>query len=62
MKINLKNLPAWKSSEIVEYCWENLIDPAKCLNYMYFTGDDDLEFDIPDKHITWMVLKGYFNE
>jgi len=62
MKVNLKNLPAMKSLEIVEYCWENFIEPKKCLNFIHFTGEDDLEFDIPDEHIIWMALKGYFNE
>ena len=62
MKVNLKNLPAIKSMKIVEYCWENFIEPKKCMDFVYWRGDLDFEFDIPDEHITWMALKGYFNE
>jgi hypothetical protein len=62
MKLNLKNLPAIKSMEIVQYCWDNQIEPKKCMDFVYWRGDLDFEFDIPDEHITWMTLKGYFNE
>lgn len=62
MKLNLKNLPAKKSMDIVQYCWENFIEPKKCMDFVYWNGDRDFEFDIPDQHITWMTLKGYFNE
>ena len=62
MIVNLKNLPAWKCIQIVDYCVENSIESKKCFNFVFFNGEDDLEFDIPDEHITWMALKGYFNE
>lgn len=63
MIVDLNNLPAWKCFEVVSYCWGNSIEIEKCLNYVCgLYSDHDLEFDIPDEHITWMIMKGYFNE
>lgn len=59
MIVDLKNLPCWNVMKIVDYCWKQSIEREKCLNFLY--NDNDWEFDIPDEHITWMVLKGYFN-
>ena len=64
MKIDLDEMPNRISLRVVEYCVENGIELQKCwefLNWVDYDGRDWV-MNIPDEHITWMVLKGYFNE
>lgn len=59
MIVDLKNLPAKVFFNVVQYCWENSIESKKCLNFTFECETlQDLEFDIPDEHITYMILKG----
>jgi hypothetical protein len=61
MIVDLKNLPAKVCFNIVDYCCDNLIEPEKCLNFRFECElCEDLEFDIPDEHVTYMILKGIF--
>lgn len=64
MKIDLDELPNRIALRIVEYCVENGIESQKCwefLNWVDYHGRD-WAMNIPDEHITWMILKGYFDE
>lgn len=64
MIVDLNNLPALKCIQIVDYCWENSIEPDKCLDFVLGlrTDKEDLEFDIPEEHITLMILSGIICE
>lgn len=59
--IDLDELPSWRvANDVVLYCIENSIEPQKCFEFVNdvdYPGRD-LLFNIPEKHITWMRLKG----
>jgi hypothetical protein len=54
MKIDLDELPSYRD------CKENRIEIQKCFEFYHqvdYDGKDSI-FDIPEEHITWMILKG----
>jgi hypothetical protein len=60
MLINLNQLPWHQVYNIVDYCIENHIEKQKCFKILDCTplmGMDGI-LDIPEKHITWMILRG----
>lgn len=63
MIIDLGPLPYTKAIQIVNFCVENGIEPAKCYKFLHYCtyGNEeknlDLRFDIPDKYITYFLMK-----
>ena len=68
MTLNLLPLPYTTARNIIEWCWEHNVDRDKCrviINAMSKRGCDlpaeEWTLEIPDKYISWFVLKWGFN-
>lgn len=61
MIVNLAQLPWRTNFRIVDYCLANNIEIKKCHNFIR-RATTDLEMNIPDEHITILILKGIFDE
>lgn len=62
MKIELNsNLPWRTEHNILLYCIDNNIEEEKISKYFYLAMnkllDGPIEIDVPDEHVTWMILK-----
>lgn len=68
MKLYLGQLPYYTAIAIIEYCWANDIDREQCSLLMYarkvYPIPDDLEWTltIPEKHLTYILLKWNLHE
>lgn len=62
MILDLNPLPYKIAFEIVKWCWEHDIDSEKCLHLIHArtvipVPDIEWTLDIPDKYITFFLLK-----
>jgi hypothetical protein len=62
MILDLNPLPYVFAFDIIKWCWEHDIDSEKCLRLIHArtvtpVPEIDWELDIPDKYITFFLLK-----
>ncbi len=64
MKVDLNPLPYTMAYELIKWCWEHNIDSDKCyyltevlVGSMKNSDDVDWTLDIPDKYITFFLIK-----
>lgn len=62
MILDLKKLPYPVALTIIEYCFQNNIDRENCVKMIEASSYDkpvhiDWTIDIPDKHVTMILLK-----
>ena len=68
MTLNLLPLPYTIARNIIEWCWEHDIDKAKCYEIVkamstkgYDLPEAQWTLEIPEKYVSWFVLKWGFN-
>lgn len=62
MLLDLNHLPYNVAFDIIKWCWDNNIDRIKCIqitNSIYINPTPDINWtlNIPNKHITFLLLK-----
>ena len=65
MTLHLLPMPYTLAHKILTWCWEHNIDSEKCYKLVdamathgkYQLNGEDWTIDIPDKYVSWFVLK-----
>jgi hypothetical protein len=62
MIVQLDPLPYTLALKIIKWCFEHDIDKDKCVELIHAMGCNptpkvEWELDIPEKYVTWFVLK-----
>lgn len=67
MILDLNPLPYRTALNIIRWCWEHNVEKEKCVKLIeamsktgYNTEDIEWVLDIPDKYLSWFVLKWGF--
>lgn len=69
MILNLLPMPYMLARKIIYWCWEHDIDKQQCAKVIQAMtekgggslSDEEWTLDIPDKYVSWFVLKWGFN-
>lgn len=62
MKVDLNPLPYKTALDTIQWCFDRDIDKEKCVELIHSMSvkpvpDIDWTLDIPDKHVTFLLLK-----